>query len=402
MKTIRIASLLVVYLSISFSSSILGQNNTQSESVEKHMVHSAILKEDREYLIQLPQSYYSTTIYPKQYPVLLLLDGDVDFEWATGVIRFMSMRGGTNGNIPEIIVLGIPNKDRIRDLTPTQAMEGPDGKQASFAKTSGGGDNFLQFIEKELLTEIERKYRTMPYRILVGHSLAGLLTVHASLTKPDVFNACIAIDPSLWWDKQVMTTKIKQLMNSKRKPTNRLYLSSGHNTAHSTDTTIFRRSIDRFYGTLKDNSPSTAASRLAYFEQEDHGSVPLLSLYHGLLFIFEGYTMKVFAKQPEAEDFEHHYQHISHQLGVKLLPSESTINGLGYYYLYEKKEYAKALNFFTLNTVNYPLSSNVYDSLAEAYKVIGNREKAIYFYKKTLELNPENESARKNLEDLSK
>ena len=49
-----------------------------------------------------------------------------------------------------------------------------------------------------------------------------------------------------------------------------------------------------------------------------------------------------------------------------------------------------------------PQSANAYDSLGEAYMKAGDNEKAIKNYKKSLELNPENNNAKKMLEKLKK
>ena len=48
---------------------------------------------------------------------------------------------------------------------------------------------------------------------------------------------------------------------------------------------------------------------------------------------------------------------------------------------------------FELNAESYPLSWNVYDSLAEAYMNGGENAKAIQFYEKSLEINPANNNA---------
>jgi tetratricopeptide (TPR) repeat protein len=52
---------------------------------------------------------------------------------------------------------------------------------------------------------------------------------------------------------------------------------------------------------------------------------------------------------------------------------------------------SKALEFFILNTENFPNSSNAYDSLGEAYKVSGNKKKATENYKKALEIKTKSE-----------
>ena len=83
----------------------------------------------------------------------------------------------------------------------------------------------------------------------------------------------------------------------------------------------------------------------------------------------------------------------------EILFSESGMNSMGYSYL-SKKEYEIAIKLFELNIESFPDSWNVYDSLGEAYLAIGNKEKAIENYKKSIVLNPENENGKKILKEM--
>ena len=80
--------------------------------------------------------------------------------------------------------------------------------------------------------------------------------------------------------------------------------------------------------------------------------------------------------------------------------SEGRINGLGYGFLRAKK-LPEAIAYFKLNVEFYPKSSNVYDSLGEAYMAQGEKELAIANYKKALELDPKNTNAVEMLKKLS-
>ncbi|MBU1012769.1 MAG: hypothetical protein KKG99_07175 [Bacteroidetes bacterium] len=80
---------------------------------------------------------------------------------------------------------------------------------------------------------------------------------------------------------------------------------------------------------------------------------------------------------------------------------ERFINGLGYSLLADN-QIASAIKVFIKNTNLYPQSANTFDSLAEAYMKFGQNDLAIKNYKKSLELNPNNENAKKMLEDLMK
>jgi Flp pilus assembly protein TadD len=61
-----------------------------------------------------------------------------------------------------------------------------------------------------------------------------------------------------------------------------------------------------------------------------------------------------------------------------------------------------ALEIFKLNVELYPKSANVYDSLGEAYLKLGDNENASTNYRKSLELNPENNNAKEALRRLEK
>ncbi|SDR75233.1 hypothetical protein SAMN05216503_0750 [Polaribacter sp. KT25b] len=80
--------------------------------------------------------------------------------------------------------------------------------------------------------------------------------------------------------------------------------------------------------------------------------------------------------------------------------SESYINALGYWYINTAKNNKDALKIFKLNTELYPKAWNTYDSYGECLLLLGDTENGIKAYKKSLELNPKNQSALKVLSKL--
>jgi len=79
---------------------------------------------------------------------------------------------------------------------------------------------------------------------------------------------------------------------------------------------------------------------------------------------------------------------------------EPELNRLGYQLLSMKKV-AEAIEIFKLNVEMFPQSANVYDSLGEAYMAHNDKELSIANYKKSLELNPNNASAKARLATLT-
>jgi len=92
--------------------------------------------------------------------------------------------------------VGIENTERRRDLTgPTQNEE-----DKKIAPQVGGSALFRKFLRDELMPEVKSRYRTTDETAIVGESLAGLFIIETFLLEPDLFDAYIAIDPSLWWN----------------------------------------------------------------------------------------------------------------------------------------------------------------------------------------------------------
>jgi hypothetical protein len=78
---------------------------------------------------------------------------------------------------------------------------------------------------------------------------------------------------------------------------------------------------------------------------------------------------------------------------------EFIMNRLGYVYL-RKGEISAALQLFRLNVNLFPQSYNVYDSYGESLMVNDQIELAIENYKKSLELNPNNQNAERVIKIL--
>ena len=113
-------------------------------------LNSVELSEKRILNIYLPDGYYiDDTII--RYPVIYLLDGsaDEDFIHIAGLVQYCNFPWVDI--LPKSIVVGIPNVDRRRDFTfPTTLAN----DKRDFP-TTGSSQNFINFLEKELLPYIE-------------------------------------------------------------------------------------------------------------------------------------------------------------------------------------------------------------------------------------------------------
>ena len=261
-------------------------------------LYSKTLGEERKVWVHVPDGVAAGS--KQRYPVVYLLDGDAHFPSVEGMIQQLSEVNG-NTIVPDMILVGIPNTDRLRDLTPSRARTGYMPGDTSSVRNSGGGENFTAFIEKELIPHIDSLYPTAPYKMLIGHSLGGLMVINTLVHHPRLFNAYLAIDPSMWWDNQ----KLLHQKPIRYLPTfvltgRHLFLGVANTMSKGMDTIRVRkdtaagtrhiRSILQLSDALRRNSNNGLRFSYKYYDGDNHGSVPLISEYDAFRFIFNYYN----------------------------------------------------------------------------------------------------------------
>lgn len=355
-------------------------------------IWSPTLREKRDFLVYTPPSYHSATFLPHRYPVLYLLDGDAHFHSVSGLIQILGTGVNATFVIPEMIVVAIPNTDRLRDLSPTHVDKDPAGNPAPGMKTSGGMPNFLRFIKTELIPRIDSQYRTEPYRVLVGHSLGGIAVIDALYTIPETFNAYVAIDPSLWWDNQVLLKQAKAFVSKPGLNHKTLYVGQA-NTVDPDDASanVHFNSIVQFNTILDSYNKSGLRYGYKYYSDDNHGSVPLIAEYDALRFIFAGYGVDLLKDHTSPAWVKEHFAQVSARLAYPMVPPEQTVNLLGNVEL--GRDTTKAIALLQMNADNYPRSFHAWDALGAAWQTRGDSKKAIAAFQKSLELNPKNQHA---------
>lgn len=370
-------------------------------------IKSTVLNEQRPLLIYTPYSGKKIRANTTQtYPVIYVLDGESNFRSvAITVERLTEM-----GLCPASIVVGIPNTNRNRDLTPTAVSNNTDG-----VTNSGGGEKFLSFIEKELIPYIDSGYPTAPYKLLMGHSLGGLMVMQTMVHHKGLFNAYIAIDAAIWWDNHKILKEAKAAIEKDTYAKKTLFIAIANRMERGVDTTavqadtseqteLIRYNLDLIHH-LNRHPENKLRFKYTYYENDNHGTIPFIAAYDAIRFVFDYYAFPRYAgyqiTNPNLPNvITDHYRNITEQLGYQVLPNASLVNNLGYYAL-RTKRFDMAGQLFALNTRNYPLDANLHDSYGDYYMAIGDKENAISCFKKALSIT-EIPATRAKLNELLK
>jgi len=356
---------------------------------ETVQLQSNILKESRSLLISKPVGYDGGT---ERYPVLYLLDGETHFHYASGIAGFLA----DDDRMPNMLVVGIVSGDmahRTHDLTPLSTAE-TDNR---FSPGNGGADAFLSFVAGELIPFVDKTYRTRPYRLLVGHSFGGLFGVYALISKPTLFNAYILAEPSLYWNNESVVARAESFLSGAKSLQADLYMTA------SSDSGKPPAAVARFSAALGKSAPAGFRWHFDWMKQEDHMSIPLPSIYHGLETIFEDWRLtdplELFDKGG-IEGIHRRYREAGQRFGYPERITPPFTVSLVVAALMRAGRLEEASKVLLGDPKAYPPPWNQLDALARAYEGRGDSGQAARYYLLSLRQNPANDFAKKKLAEM--
>ena len=221
--------------------------------------------------VRLPKNYDQSN---EKYPVLYLLDGDISFNMATSIVRYLQY----GNDVPEMIIIGIGYGTMMNDNEQNFRERDYSISKVERFHESGGADKYLNFIEKELIPTVEKNYRTSNLRILNGYSLGGLFTLNTLIDKPELFNYYIDGSPYLSNDISELDEKASQINKFEKKK--KLFISVGE----TEDQIEYHNPIKRIEEKL--DKIENLSLKFVEFENGTHFTCPTEALTYGLRFVF--------------------------------------------------------------------------------------------------------------------
>lgn len=375
MRTLRLlcfAKVLLVLLQIPCS----GQESETliSESIEigkKYKFYSEVLDEEMEIWVRLPNGYNTID---SQFPVIYLLDGPAFFNYMSGLLNELEQRG-----VPKSIVVGIRSNDRNRDFTP----ETNDKDEAKYSPSSGGADDFKDMLEADLFPFMRESFSVNGFRTLVGHSLGGLFAIYALATEPQLFNAYLAISPSIWWNDQAVVDSLESKLENNPDLHALLYMSVGNESGGMAGAIYKAASV------LESLSPDNIRWTYKSHPEETHATNYFISAIEGLEFFYKDW----YIPNPGQEyllhglgSFEMRSRRIKKEFNEEWEMSTEDYYDI-LFNLNESKRYRESID------LALPLLEDNYCSLylfglAEAYRGLDDKKNTIKYYSEAYKLAP--------------
>ncbi len=378
----RIITLFIIFISLIATGVAFSQDsNTDSLTMGTiHTLQSEVLNESRSISVCLPEGYNESE---DSYPVAYVLDGGMKFQMMHAASTMEMMDGG--GLMPQMIIVGMDNTNSVRDHFPQ-----PRGTRPG----SGQADNYIRFIQDELVPWVNANYRANNYRILIGASNSGMLTVYTLLTNPDLFSAYIAASPSVGWFPDFMTEQVTLAGKREQFPAISLYMNYGTNDLES----IVLNAIDTFIVTCESQAPKNL--RWTMEKIEDGGHVPYISLYNGFLFIFNDWQCPdTITSTAGIDGVIEYYRQLSTKYGFDIKVPSDYFTDLGIGYI-RSGNVDSALTVFEAYTKTHTRSPRAHYYLGSSYLRAGDTTKAISCLEEAVRIDPEYEVVKNKLDEL--
>ena len=164
---------------------LLSSQNLDSLYVSRvnDTILSKYLNEKRAIEIQLPRSY--ETEVDKNYPLMIVLDGDYMFNIVSGSVDYLSYWG----DIPENLVVGISQKD-------TRFQDSSVFDNITYTPISSTA-SFYDFIVNELIPYFSKNYRVSNFKVIVGQERTANFANFFLLKNDPQIRGVISISPKI-------------------------------------------------------------------------------------------------------------------------------------------------------------------------------------------------------------
>ena len=332
------------------------------------LIKSKILDEDRFIQIHLPSDYHTAK---HKYPVVYLLDSEYVFNYAVGATEFLS---NSFGYLPKMILVGIPNTDRSRDLF------------VNFQE-NGSYKKFIQFLTTELHQYISKNFRTNNFNILYGWSSGAGIVNQVMIKHTNLFHGYIESGSGIG---SKTTNFISNNITNINFGNKKLYVNVEGNG----------RRVKGFnnYKTLLN---SLDLNGLEYkFEKLDgvsHVNTLSKGFFEGLKYIFSEYYIPDEITLKGFTSFKSYYENLNYPYDIQI-PIGAFIESATILY----KQETEAIKILEYGIKLNSNSSELYGALAEIYFYAGNTLKSKELYKKASQLANANKINQNKYKILAK
>ncbi|WP_312922629.1 alpha/beta hydrolase-fold protein [Empedobacter brevis] len=344
----------VLFLTMLASSFLFSQNK------EKISIHSTILNQDREIWLYTPEEMDAN----EKYDVIVVFDAQ--YQTFLDLVQ-SSIPFRDELNYRESIIVGVVSPyveneyNRNNDLLP-MANDTVELKRRS--PYIGNADKVIEFMDKELFPNLEKKYALTKNRLAIGHSNGGTLILYSLLKNPALFTDYIAVSPNFAFDKERLVGEFKHFNFDQLKSKKFIFISQA-NESEATNFKGWDFAFTNITNVLSTKNSSNLVFKHEAYPKESHFSSFPNGMLQGLREYYNNNN-----SIPQIIDYIEKNNWIN----------SSKINQIGYNLFYDDR-IDEGIRILQIGIKKYPNDVNLYDSLGELYFNKKDIKNASKYYK---------------------
>ena len=321
----------------------------------------------RTFTVVTPPSYEA--LPNKKYPTLVLLDGEYLLDPFEGILKY----GSYWDDLPEMIIIAVDQNNGETRFSDSKFDD------AGFPVASGA--DFFEFIGQELYPYVDKKYRTIPFRMIAGHdTTAGFINFYLYKDNP-IFNAYISLAPEM---APEMEKRVAERLAKISKPIY-FYQATGESDIAEINEAVteldvnikaipnpkFKYQNDTFKNASHYSFVTKAIPNALYFIFDGYQPISMVEFQNKILKLDSGYTDYLIKK----------YDDLNKNLGLQIKPRLSDFTAIEAAIM-KNKAYGEFQTLSDYANKNYPKTTLGTYHQAMYYEKTGNYKKAIKEYKK--------------------
>jgi hypothetical protein len=315
-------------------------------------IDSKVLMKQASINIRLPVSYQA--LKQKRYPVYFKLGTDEDFAGTAGTLHELSHN--QEDPMPETIFVSLTTETAV-----------------SIIDRGVKSEDFINFLETDVIPYVDKHYRTQPFRILASEERFGMAPLYGLIHKPNLFQAYITMSPWIT-DASGLVSDFESFLKSNKDISAFLWLSVNGESREAPN-------YQKVISLLQQHAPQKLEWKSAKFNQY------VSSLPSALVSLFADRYLAKDSPVISAgvESIKSYYQQLSDNKYGYTISSENAIRDLGIA-MFNKEKVKKAIEIFKINIKDYPDSPHVYAVMASALTEDGDLTGALAMQKMASEL----------------
>ncbi len=248
----------------------------------------------------------------------------------------------------------------------------------------GEREDGMKILRDDIIPFVERNWRIVPYRLLVGDQVTAGLALQTAADGPDMFCGIVAESSASLNLPEEQIDQITRVFESR---VSRPLVVCVATEKGSTDLVTYTKMARRLESTSGSNVVLVVQNGNIARERKEAG----LLLYRGLAYCFSDWALRKKLSDLDLKDVKEHYQALATRYSIGIQAPQRLVGQLGLV-SHQNEEYDEAIACFKYNVDRFSKAPGVYAAMGAVWEAHTRVRLALINYKKALAIAKKTDS----------